>query len=172
VLPRLSRRQVLERKLYRELGVERFERYVEEWLDLSPRTARRLVRGARAEHRAPALASAFREGLVARLELEAMLDHATATWPEAGAQFDDYADLHAGRLGIRGRAPDGLVYTLGVGRFGSGDVKLGARASASATRSSSTARPPSQKPGSETSRPMRASSASGVSDPPARSRSR
>jgi hypothetical protein len=25
----------------------------------------------------------------------------------------------------RGRAPEGLVYTLGVGRFGSGDVKLG-----------------------------------------------
>jgi hypothetical protein len=276
-------RQVLERKLYRELGFESFERYVEERLDLSPRTARRLVRLARAEHGAPTLASAFRAGritllqaevllrgerpealdmalrvtlrrleeellpqrvafwaprevaalfevLVARLGLEAMLDHAIATWLEAGAQFEDYADftrdgfrctvpgctarrnlqshhihfrsargpdvawnrttlcayhhrrgVHAGSLAIRGRAPDALVYTLGVGRFGSGDVKLGAgysrdaqsaRASASATRSSSTARPPSQKAGSETSRPTRASSVSGVSEPPARRRSR
>jgi hypothetical protein len=102
-----------------------------------------------------------------------MLDHAIATWLEAGARFEDYADferdgfrctvpactarrnlqshhirfrsacgsdvacnrttlcahhhqrgVHAGSLAIRGRAPDALVYTLGVGRFGSGDVKL------------------------------------------------
>jgi hypothetical protein len=220
-------RQVLERKLYRELGFESFERYVQERLDLSPRTARRLVRLARAEHGVPAVASAFREGritllqaevllrggspearkslemalrvtlrrledeglprkvafwappevaalfeaLVARLGLEAMLDHAIATWLEAGAQFEDYADferdgyrctipactarrnlqshhiwfrsargpdvawnrttlcayhhhrgVHAGSLAIRGRAPDALVYRLGVGRFRSGDV--------------------------------------------------
>jgi len=219
-------RQVVERKLYRELGFESFERYVQERLDLSPRTARRLVRLARAEHGARALASAFREGritllqaevllrgekpealetalrvtlrrleeevlprrvafwaprevaalfeaLVARVGLEALLDHAIATWLEAGAQFVDYADferdgyrctvpgctarrnlqshhirfrsargpdvawnrttlcayhhqrgVHAGSLGLRGRAPDELVYALGVGRFGSGDVKL------------------------------------------------
>jgi hypothetical protein len=221
-------RQVVERQLDRELGFESFERYVEERLDLAPRTARRLVRLARAEHGAPAVASAFREGritllqaevllrgerleareklelalrvtlrrleeevlprqvafsappdlaalfeaLVAHLGLEAMLDHALATWLEAGAQFEDYADfdrdgfrctvpgctarrnlqshhiwfrsargpdvawnrttlcahhhhrgVHARRMAIRGRAPDGLIYELGVGRFGSGDVK-------------------------------------------------
>jgi hypothetical protein len=221
-------RQVVDRKLYRELGFESFERYVQERLDLSPRTARRLVRLARAEHTAPAVASAFREGhitllqaevllrggsaearekldlalrvtlrrledevlphrvafsaprevaalfeaLVARVGLEAMLDHAIATWLEAGGQFDDYADftrdgfrctvpactarrnlqshhihfrsacgpdvawnrttlcayhhhrgVHVGRMAIRGRAPDGLSYELGVGRFRSGDVK-------------------------------------------------
>jgi hypothetical protein len=220
-------RQVVERKLYRELGFESFERYVQERLDLSPRTARRLVRLARAEHEAPALATAFREGritllqaevllrggsveaceklelalrvtlrrleeevlprrvvfwappevatlfeaLVARVGLETMLDHAIATWLEAGEQFDDYADftrdgfrctvpgctarrnlqshhiwfrsargpdvpwnrttlcayhhhrgVHAGSMTLRGRAPDELVYTLGVGRFRSGDV--------------------------------------------------
>jgi len=220
-------RQVVDRKLYRELGFETFERYVQERLDISPRTARRLVRLARAEHGAPALASAFREGritllqaevllrggsveareklelalrvtlrrledevlprqvafwappevaalfeaLLARVGLEAMLDHAIATWLEAGAQFDDYADftrdgyrctvpgctarrnlqshhiwfrsaqgpdvawnrttlcafhhhrgVHAGSLALRGRAPDGLVFELGVGRFRSGDV--------------------------------------------------
>ncbi len=219
-------RQVVERKLYRELGFESFERYVQERLDLSPRTARRLVRLARAEHGAPEVASAFREGritllqaevllrgedpealdlalrvtlrrledevlprrvafwappeiaalfeaLLAHVGLEAMLDHATATWLEAGAQFHDYADftrdgyrctvpgctarrnlqshhirfrsasgpdvawnrttlcavhhlrgVHARNLAIRGLAPDGLVYTLGVRRFRSGDVKL------------------------------------------------
>jgi hypothetical protein len=220
-------RQVVERKLYRELGFESFERYVRERLDLSPRTARRLVRLARAEHGAPAVASAFREGhvtllqaevllrgerpealemalrvtlrrleeevlprrvafwappdvaalfeaLVARFGLEAMLDHAIATWLEAGEQFEDYADferdgfrctvpgctarrnlqshhiwfrshcgpdvdwnrttlcayhhhrgVHKGSLSIRGRAPDGLIYELGVGRFRSGDACLG-----------------------------------------------
>ena len=219
-------RQVLERKLHHEIGFESFERYVQERLDLSPRTARRLVRLARAEHREPAVASAFREGritllqaevllrgekpealemalrvtlrrleeevlprrvafwaprevaalfeaLVARVGLEAMLDHALATWLEAGARFEDYADferdgyrctvpgctarrnlqshhiwfrsaqgpdvawnrttlcayhhhrgVHARKLSIRGRAPDGLVYTLEVGRFGSRDVMI------------------------------------------------
>ena len=38
----------MDRKLYRELGFESFEGYVEERLDLSPRTARRLVRLAAA----------------------------------------------------------------------------------------------------------------------------
>jgi hypothetical protein len=151
-------RQVLERKLYRELGMESFERYVEEGLDLSPGTARSLVRLARAEHTAPAVASAFREGRIALLQAEVLLRGGSG--------------VHEGRLALRGRAPDARIYTLAVGRFRAGDVKLGARASASATRSSSTASPPSQKPGSETSRPMRASSASGVSDPPARKRSR
>jgi hypothetical protein len=231
-------RQLGERKLYRELGFECFERYVQERLDLSARTARRLVRLARAEHGAPAVASAFREGritllqaevllrgekpealeslemalrvtlrrleeevlprrvafwaprelavlfeaLVARLGLEAMLDHAIATWLEVGAQFEDYADferdgyrctvpgctarrnlqshhihfrsaggpdlawnrttlcahhhhrgVHAGSLAVRGRAPDGLVYTLGVGRFGSGDVRLACSSGSRAT---------------------------------------
>jgi hypothetical protein len=217
-------RQVAERKLYRELGFENFERYVTERVDLSPRTARRLVRLARAEHTAPSVANAFREGritllqaevllrgekpealeialrvtlrrleeevlprrvafwappevaalfeaLLARVGLEAMLDHAIATWLEVGEQFDDYADferdgfrctvpactarrnlqshhihfrsacgpdvawnrttlcayhhhrgVHAGSLALRGRAPDGLIYELGVGRFRSGDV--------------------------------------------------
>ncbi len=216
-------RQVVDRKLYLDLGLESFERYVEEGLDLSPRTARRLVRLARAERRAPEVAIAFREGritllkaevllrggsvelaekvmlrrleeevpqrkvefraprevaelflgLVARFGLEAMLDHALRTWLEAGRQFVDYADferdgwrctvpgcsarrnlqshhivfrsrggrdlawnrttlcawhhqrgVHEGRIGIRGRAPDRLVYSLGIGRYRSGDVLL------------------------------------------------
>jgi hypothetical protein len=66
-------RQVLERKLYRELGFESFERYVQERLDLSPRTARRLVRLARAEHGAPEVASAFREGRITLLQAEVLL---------------------------------------------------------------------------------------------------
>jgi hypothetical protein len=122
---------------------------------------------------APPEVAALFEALVARVGLEAMLDHAIATWLEAGRQFHDYADferdgyrctvpgctarrnlqshhiwfrsargpdvawnrttlcayhhhrgVHAGSLALHGRAPDGLVYTLGVGRFGSGDVKL------------------------------------------------
>jgi hypothetical protein len=209
-------KQVVDRRLYRELGFESFERYVTERLDLSPRTARRLVRLARAEHAAPAVASAFRDGRISLLQaevllrggcveraqrvtllrleddvperrvefraprevaalfvalarsvgLEAMLDHAIATWLQAGSVFRDYADfgrdgfrctvpacsarrnlhshhirfrsaggpdvawnrttlcayhhergVHAGKIAIRGRAPDELVYELGIGRF-------------------------------------------------------
>jgi hypothetical protein len=218
-------RQLLERRLHLELGFDRFDDYVRERLDLSPRTARRLVRVARAERTAPEVAIAFRAGritllqaeallagagrvadaervtlrqlrealpalrvafsapsevarlflgMVAHWGLEALLDHAIATWLEAGRRFRDYADferdgwrctvpactarrnlqshhivfrsaggsdagwnrttlcawhhqrgVHDGLVGIRGRAPDGLEFTLGVGRFASGDVRLG-----------------------------------------------
>jgi hypothetical protein len=65
--------QVQRRALYRELGFPSFERYVTERLDLAPRTARRLVAIARTEHRAPALASAFREGRVHAFQAAAVL---------------------------------------------------------------------------------------------------
>jgi hypothetical protein len=131
---------------------------------------------------APREVAVLFEALVARLGLEAMLDHAIATWLEVGAQFEDYADferdgyrctvpgctarrnlqshhiqfrsaggpdlawnrttlcahhhhrgVHAGSLAVRGRAPDGLVYTLGVGRFGAGDVRLACSSGSRAT---------------------------------------
>jgi hypothetical protein len=63
-------RQILERGLYRELGFESFEDYVVERLDLSPRTARRLVRLARAPE---GVATAFREGRITLLAAEAIL---------------------------------------------------------------------------------------------------
>jgi hypothetical protein len=70
-------RQILARGLYRELGFERFEDYVVERLDLSPRTARRLVRLARAPE---AVATAFREGRITLLAAEAIV---------RGAPLDD-----------------------------------------------------------------------------------
>jgi hypothetical protein len=63
-------RQILERHLHRELGFASFEEYVVERLDLSPRTARRLVRLARAPE---AVATAFREGRITLLTAEAIL---------------------------------------------------------------------------------------------------
>jgi hypothetical protein len=63
-------RQILERRLHRELGFASFEDYVVERLDLSPRTARRLVRLARAPE---AVATAFREGRITLLAAEAIL---------------------------------------------------------------------------------------------------
>jgi hypothetical protein len=217
-------RQVLDRRLYRELGFESFERYVTERLDLAPSTARRLVRMARAEHREPAVATAFREGEVTLLQaevllrggdlalarkvtlrrleeevlprevdfwappevarlfgamvgalggLEPLLDHALRTWLALEQRGADYAIyrrdgwrcampgcrarqglhahhvifrsheggdeawnqltlcvvhhqylVHKGLIRIFGRAPDRLVFVMGVGRFASGDVKL------------------------------------------------
>jgi hypothetical protein len=57
-------RQVLERRLYRELGFTSFERYVEERVDISPRTARRWVQMARLGPAGSAVANAFRNGLL------------------------------------------------------------------------------------------------------------
>ena len=63
-------RQILDRRLYRELGFESFEDYVRERIDLSPRTARWLVRLARAPEE---VATAFREGRITLLHAEAVL---------------------------------------------------------------------------------------------------
>lgn len=103
-------RQVVERKLYRELGFESFDRYVEERLDLAPRSARRLVRLARAEDRAPQVANAFRCGELTAYQAEALLRAARPErWiPRARAvtlrRLED--DLDAGaRVAIAFRAP-------------------------------------------------------------------
>jgi hypothetical protein len=57
-------RQMQDRRLFAELGFTNLARYAEERLDVSARTARRLVALARAEHRAPAVAIAFRAGCI------------------------------------------------------------------------------------------------------------
>jgi hypothetical protein len=66
-------RQVLERRLHLELGFESFERYVAERLDLSARTARRLVALARGERRAPEVTDAFRAGRLTAFQAHALL---------------------------------------------------------------------------------------------------
>jgi len=57
-------RQVLERRLYRELGFGSFERYARERIDISGRTARRWVQMARLGPAGSAVAGAFRDGLL------------------------------------------------------------------------------------------------------------
>ncbi len=54
--------QILDRRLYAELGFASFERYAVERADLSPRTARRRVRLARLARPGGAAATAFRTG--------------------------------------------------------------------------------------------------------------
>ena len=66
-------RQMLDRKLFAELGFPGLDDYARERLDTSPRTARRQVALARAGHRAPAVATAFRAG-----EIHAFQAHALA----------------------------------------------------------------------------------------------
>jgi hypothetical protein len=72
-------------------GTQSFAVYVSERLDVSPRTAWCLVRLARAEHRAPAVADAFREGRLTAFQAELLL-----------------------RVASPGRAPDRLYYELGT----------------------------------------------------------
>jgi hypothetical protein len=65
-------RQMLQRRLLAEIGFESLERYARERLDLSPRTARRLVALSRAELRAPAVATAFQAGELPALHAQAL----------------------------------------------------------------------------------------------------
>jgi hypothetical protein len=65
-------RPMVDRNLFAEIGFEGLERYAGERLDLSARTARRLVALARAGHRAPAVATAFRDGRIHALQAHAL----------------------------------------------------------------------------------------------------
>jgi hypothetical protein len=96
-------RQILERRLYRELGFESLEGYVVERLDLSPRTARRLVRLARAPE---VVATAFREGRITLLAAEAIL---------RGAPLDETVTLR--RLQEQVRPEIDFWAPPGVARF-------------------------------------------------------
>jgi hypothetical protein len=75
---------MVDRRLYRELGFESLARYVEERLDLAPRTARSLVALARCAARAPAVADAFRSGRLHALQAHAIA-HALRADAAAGA---------------------------------------------------------------------------------------
>jgi hypothetical protein len=74
---------------------------------------------------APREVAALFEALVACVGLEEMLDHAIATWLEAGGQFDDYADFE--RDGFRCTVP-GCTARRNLQShhiwFRSGDVKM------------------------------------------------
>ena len=76
---------MVDRRLFAEIGFASLERYARERLDLSPRTARRLVQLARTEHRAPALATAFREGRLQAFPAQALAPWPTSTAPAAGS---------------------------------------------------------------------------------------
>ncbi len=79
-------RQMVERRLFTELGFPDLARYAAERLDVSARTARRLVALARTEHRAPEVAIAFREGRIHAFQgqvLARVADHESArAWVE------------------------------------------------------------------------------------------
>ena len=74
-------REILDRRLYRELGFERFDRYVEERTDVAPRTARRWVRLARGDSDTRAVATAFRGGQITGLQAEVVLPVAMGDAP-------------------------------------------------------------------------------------------
>lgn len=115
-------REILERRLYRELGFERFDRYVEERTDVAPRTARRWVRLARGGADTRAVATAFREAQVTGLQAEAVLSVATgdaSTWLERASRLtlrgleDAAAEVRAQRSprlpAVRFRAPQSVA---------------------------------------------------------------
>lgn len=77
-------RQVVDRRLHRELGFPSFDRYVQERVDVSPRTARRWVHLARTGAAAPAVSRALRAGgisaMQAALVAEVVRPETAATW--------------------------------------------------------------------------------------------
>ena len=128
-------RQVLQRRLFSELGLESFARYCEERLDLSPRTAGRLVALSRAEHRAPAVATAFRHGEIHAFQAHALLRVAGLTnaqrWVKRAPQVtlrrleDDVGKGLRGRsalLVVAQRLREGLAAKREGCQLGFGDV--------------------------------------------------
>ncbi|CAG0956900.1 hypothetical protein MYXO_00536 [Myxococcaceae bacterium] len=85
-------RQILDRRLYCELGFPSFDRYVIERADLSPRTARRRVRLARLGPPTSVLAHAFRSGALDEAR-------ALAVGAAAASPVGESAAADASRLG-------------------------------------------------------------------------
>jgi hypothetical protein len=124
-------RQVLQRRLFSELGFERFDRYCSERLDLAPRTARRLVAIARAEHRAPAVATAFRVGSIHGFQAHTVLRVADLENAERWVtrsrrvslrRLEEDIDAHAPKTGaieFRAPAPIAEQFLAMVARAGS-----------------------------------------------------
>jgi hypothetical protein len=106
-------RQVQERRLYRELGFGSFERYVEERVDVSPRTARRWVQMARLGPAGSAVANAFRDGLLTPMQASLVSEAVPpAQQPEAIA-FAQGVTLRRleDELGARDTARDVITFT-------------------------------------------------------------
>jgi hypothetical protein len=93
-------RQVVDRRLYRELGFESLARYVEERLDLAPRTARSLVSLARGAGRAPAVADAFRAGRLHALQAHAIARALRAEGSDGATHARDWVE-RARRVTLR-----------------------------------------------------------------------
>jgi hypothetical protein len=81
-------RQIVDRKLCREIGFSSFDRYAEEGADLSARTARRCVRLARLGAAHPAAATAFREGTLTERQTELVTQ---ASGPDASGAWVTFA---------------------------------------------------------------------------------
>jgi hypothetical protein len=81
-------RQMAERRLFAELGFPGLARYAAERLDVSGRTARRLVALARAGHRAPEVATAFRRGRIHAFQAHVLARVAT---PESACAWIERA---------------------------------------------------------------------------------
>jgi hypothetical protein len=76
-------RQMVDARLFAEIGFPGLARYAQERLDCSPRTARRLVALARSERRVPGLANVFQRGTLHALQAQAVARVADAA--SAGA---------------------------------------------------------------------------------------
>ncbi len=103
-------RQLVDRRLVRELGFESLARYAQERLDVSPRTARRLVALARSEHRAPAVAVAFRRGEVHALQAQVLARFANLENACAWVERARRVTLRRLESEVEARAPTAVAF--------------------------------------------------------------
>jgi hypothetical protein len=106
-------RQVQERRLYRELGFGSFERYVEERVDISGRTARRWVQLARLGPAGSAVANAFREGLLTPKQASLVSEAVPPAQQPEAIVFAQGVTLRRleDELGARDTARDTIAFT-------------------------------------------------------------
>ncbi len=106
-------RQVLERRLYRELGFGSFERYVLERVDVSPRTVRRWVRMARLGPAGSAVGGAFRDGLLTPKQASLVSEVVPPAQQPDAIAFAQGVTLRwlEDALGARGTGRDAISFT-------------------------------------------------------------
>jgi hypothetical protein len=103
-------RQMVDRRLFAELGFPSLGRYAEERLDLAPRTARRLVSLARVEHRAPPVAHAFREGRIHAFQAHAVAPVADLANARAWVARAEAVTLRRLEDDLEGQRPGAIVF--------------------------------------------------------------
>ena len=120
-------RQMSDRGLFAELGFEGLAEFARERLDMSPRTARRLVALARAGRRAPAMATAFRKGEIHSFQAHALARVADLESARAWVERAKQVTLRQLEEEVEAHEPAAIAFHAppDVAAFFAGDARAG-----------------------------------------------